>query len=298
MAAETAAQAQRKRTLDTIERRFAAEKAVKLHQQQTRDDKRRRTTEGSKLSISSSSRAAASPMRAPITPSTNPSLEKDEESGPAYLKLSHPIHDNLLPTIDKFSDKRGSIVDKVANELLQHGDCAQKYMQGSRSMKIDNYILLDNYVQGRSSSKGSYIRALKTQSKRSKKHMSMKQHKKLGSFDLPKDIVKFEKFKPMHEMWTNYIMQLIKVSGKNQLGQCFLSADLHGAMISVAECKITALTGVSGIMIRETAETFGIVTPDDKFKVVPKKNSVFIFQVDCWKVTLLGEKLTSRNIGS
>lgn len=31
-----------------------------------------------------------------------------------------------------------------------------------------------------------------------------------------------------------------------------------------------------------------------KFAVVPKKNSVFIFQVDCWKVTLYGDKLTSR----
>ncbi len=30
---------------------------------------------------------------------------------------------------------------------------------------------------------------------------------------------------------------------------------------------------------------------------MPKKMSVFIFQVDCWKVTLHGDKLTSRNLG-
>ena len=34
----------------------------------------------------------------------------------------------------------------------------------------------------------------------------------------------------------------------------------------MAECKITTFTGVSGIMIRETAETFGIVTQDDKLR--------------------------------
>lgn len=34
---------------------------------------------------------------------------------------------------------------------------------------------------------------------------------------------------------------------------------------AVAECKTSALTGLSGIMIRETTETFGMVTPDDKF---------------------------------
>ena len=34
----------------------------------------------------------------------------------------------------------------------------------------------------------------------------------------------------------------------------------------VAECKATSFTGVSGIMIRETAETFGIITQDDVFR--------------------------------
>lgn len=36
--------------------------------------------------------------------------------------------------------------------------------------------------------------------------------------------------------------------------------------LAVAECKVTSYTGVSGIMIRETAETFGIITQDDKFR--------------------------------
>jgi len=31
--------------------------------------------------------------------------------------------------------------------------------------------------------------------------------------------------------------------------------------------------------------------------VVPKKGSVFVFQVDCWKVTLHGDKLGSRKVG-
>jgi len=31
--------------------------------------------------------------------------------------------------------------------------------------------------------------------------------------------------------------------------------------------------------------------------VVPKKGSVFVLQVDCWKATLLGDKLDSRKVG-
>ena len=91
----------------------------------------------------------------------------------------------------QISDGRGSIVNQVMHKLLQSGDSAQKYMQGSRSMKIDNWILLDNLVQGRSASLGARTKALRTHSKRSKKHMSMKQQKKCGSLDLPQEFHKW-----------------------------------------------------------------------------------------------------------
>ena len=88
------------------------------------------------------------------------------------------------------SSRKGDKVDKILHELLQNGDSGQKYMQKSRKINIDNWILLDNYVQGRGVSTGSHIRALRMHSKRSKKHMSMKQHKKCGSFDLPQELHK------------------------------------------------------------------------------------------------------------
>jgi ribonuclease P protein subunit POP4 len=95
-----------------------------------------------------------------------------------------------LPVIMQLSSREGHMVDKILHELLQNGDSAQKYMQGSRSKKIDNWILLDNFVQGRGVSTGSHIRALRIHSKRSKRHMSMKQQKKCGSFDLPQELHK------------------------------------------------------------------------------------------------------------
>jgi ribonuclease P protein subunit POP4 len=90
----------------------------------------------------------------------------------------------------QLSSREGHMVDKILHELLQNGDSALKYMHGSRSKKLDNWILLDNFVQGRGVSTGSHIRALRIHSKRSKKHMSMKQHKKCGSFDLPQELNK------------------------------------------------------------------------------------------------------------
>lgn len=38
------------------------------------------------------------------------------------------------------------------------------------------------------------------------------------------------------------------------------------SVFAVVECKITYFTGIHGIMIRETAEAFGIITEDDKFR--------------------------------
>lgn len=99
------------------------------------------------------------------------------------------MSEHLLESLQPSS--RGSTVDNVLHGLFQNGDSAQKYLQGSRSMKIDNWILLDNYVQGRNVSPGSHIKALQIHSKRSRKHMSMKQLKRSGALDLPKDLQKW-----------------------------------------------------------------------------------------------------------
>jgi ribonuclease P protein subunit POP4 len=95
-----------------------------------------------------------------------------------------------LTYILQFSSEKGGSISGILHELLQKGDAAQKYMQGSRNLKIDSYILLDNFVQGHKLSSSSQTRALQIHSKRSKKHMSMKQHKKHGSFNLPQEFHK------------------------------------------------------------------------------------------------------------
>ncbi|OMO72566.1 hypothetical protein CCACVL1_17710 [Corchorus capsularis] len=191
MASTAGSQDQRKRTLEALERRFAVAKAELLHQQK----------KNKKLSV--------------------------DEDAKETLGSNSSISDASTAT----PSKKGSMADKILHELLQSGDSAQKYMQGSRSVKIDNWILLDNYVQGRPMSTGSHIRALKIHSKRSKRHMSMKQLKKSGALKLPQALQKFDMFKPMHEMWKGYMNQLRKINGKNQLAQCLLGADLHGALI-------------------------------------------------------------------
>lgn len=87
----------------------------------------------------------------------------------------------------QITSKRGSTADKILHELLKNGDSAHKYMMGSRSMKFDNWILLDNVVQGRGAS-GARIRDLLSHSKNSRKHISMKHNKRCGSLNLPQEL--------------------------------------------------------------------------------------------------------------
>lgn len=297
----------KKRALEALERRFAATKADLVQKQQKNKKQAFEGEEKSPKKLSSTSYSREhEPKASDTTPPVSSSKKghftfsshgtSDEEaSGPAYFHLSQPMHENLLGDSNKPSSGRSGLADKIIHDLLQSGDSAHKYMQGSKSMKIDNWLLLDSFSQGRSVLTKARARAVQNHSKRSKRHMSMQQHRKCGSFDLPQDFHDFDLFKPMHEMWKDYIIQLLKDTGKGQLDQRLLTADLHGAFLLVVECKVTAFTGTSGIMIRETAETFGIITLDNKFRVIPKKRSIFIFQAGCWKVTLQGDKLSSRN---
>ncbi|XP_010558636.1 PREDICTED: uncharacterized protein LOC104826952 [Tarenaya hassleriana] len=284
MGAQAVVQQQRNWAVEALQRRLAAAKA-QLLQEQKKNEKDKKET----LDADFSSRADLQPSSS----STLPAKDAKEDDV-AYARLSCPINENLLTTNITFSSAKGSITDKVLHDLLQSGDSARKYLQGSKNVKLDSWILLDNFVPSRASSSVS-TKALQKNSKRSKRRMSMKQLKKSGALQLPKDMQKFDLFKPMHEMWEGYMTQLIKATGKNQLAQSLISADFHGAYVIVAECKIESFAGAHGIMVRETSETFGIITRDDKLRVVPKKASVFIVQIDCWKVTLHGDKLISRN---
>ncbi|KAG7574722.1 Ribonuclease P/MRP subunit p29 [Arabidopsis suecica] len=291
MGTETVVHDQARWAMAAMERRLAVAKAQLLQQQQKKNEKEKKGTSDVDVSIKESHQADSLPT--PSKTSIKKVDPKDDDSV-AYTRLSHPVDENLLATNVKFSSAKGTIVDKVLHNLLRSGDSAQKYLQSTKSVKLDNYILLDNFVQSRSSASGSK-KASQKDSKRSKSRMSMKRLKKSGALHMPKDLQKFDLFKPMHGMWESYMIKLIKVTGKIQLSLTLLSADLHGAFMFVAECKIASFTGVQGIMVRETSETFGIITREDKFRVVPKKLSVFIIQLDCWKITLHGDKFISRD---
>ncbi|KAJ0258429.1 POP4 [Hirschfeldia incana] len=296
MATETVVHDPRKRSMDAIQQRLQKDQLrqqQQQQQQQQKNEKDKKVASSDDVNVSSKDQHKPHSLQTPPTKRPITTKDPQDDGFAAYTKLSHPVDEKLMATNVKLSSGKKNIADKVLHTLLRSGDSAQKYLQGKNEKKVEenNYILLDNFVQSSSSSK----KAALMNSKRSKTRMSMKRLKKSGALNLPQHLQKFDLYKPMHGMWESYMMKLIKVTGKAQLASNLLSADLHGAFMFVAECKIASFTGVQGIMVRETSQTFGIITRDDKLRVVPKKPSVFIIQLDCWKITLHGDKFTSRD---
>ncbi|XBJ03156.1 hypothetical protein VPH35_022384 [Triticum aestivum] len=288
---------QKKRTLEAIQQRYAAAKAKKLKDEQPKCPKNKDSTpkpkfdariKGKTPKFTPSRTSALLPtFRAQGNSShqQNTSGSSGGEVNPIYSELSFVLHENLSQ--DDYSDLDSTdIVHNVVYDIIQKGGEAGRIAKGSKKLKLDRGILLDNYVQRGPILVDAQSQSLLTHSKRSKRHMSLKQHKKCGSFDLHDTFRRFDLYKPIHEMWKEYM--------KKQLSENLLSADLHGALIIVAQCKAASYQGVSGIMIRDTAETFGIISEDNRFRVVPKAGSVFVLQADCWKVTLIGDKLSPK----
>uniref|UniRef100_A0A0D9XJ63 Uncharacterized protein n=1 Tax=Leersia perrieri TaxID=77586 RepID=A0A0D9XJ63_9ORYZ len=270
---------QKKRTLEALQQRYAAAKAKKLQEEHPKSQTKNNdntpkpkfdaSRKGKASEFTPSRTSGQLPSKKGLASSSS-SASSGAETNPVYSELSFAPHDNLLQGSISHLDST-DVVHDVVYDIIQKGGDAGKITKGAKKLKLEKGILLDNYVHRGPRLVDAQAKSLLIHSKRSKRHMSLKQHKKCGSFDLPETLRK-----------------------KKLLSENLLSADLHGALVIVAECKSSSCQGVCGIMIQETAETFGLISEDNRFRVVPKAGSVFILQADCWKVTLIGDKLSPR----
>ncbi|PKA57140.1 ribonuclease P protein subunit POP4 [Apostasia shenzhenica] len=218
---------QRKRAFDALDRRFALARAGILHEEKQKKRKEASNKEkgGKDVNKSEHSSTTTTPSGPKINPppssirgnvslSGKSSGKKSSfatDNHPAYLDILEGINGKLL-NVESILTNRGDIVKKVIYDLLQHGDEVNKFKRTSLKRKMDHCILLDNFVPSDGLSVDVRAKALKSNSKRSKKHMSLRQHRKCGSFDMPEKFHRFDLFKQMHAIWKDYILELMKES--------------------------------------------------------------------------------------
>lgn len=62
-------------------------------------------------------------------------------------------------------------------------------------------------------------------------------------------------------------------------GALLASADFHGAEMEVVRCTDVGKVGIKGIVVRDTKFTFVVVTAKDDVKTLPKRDTVFRYEI-------------------
>lgn len=96
-------------------------------------------------------------------------------------------------------------------------------------------------------------------------------------------------------MWLEYIWEILGIKKGDEKardvyvsaqggGAILAGADFHGAEMEVVRCGCVGRVGTKGIVVKETKFTFEMVTRKDELRVVPKRKTVFRFEVPLPKV--------------
>lgn len=106
--------------------------------------------------------------------------------------------------------------------------------------------------------------------------LSAREKRVSGIHSIPKEECKYEIFKGLHELWVQYMHEVLdikdrKASAIPQItaqahGSKLVSADYHGAEVEVVRSRCAGRVGIKGIVVRDTKFTFLIVTKNDVVK--------------------------------
>lgn len=102
--------------------------------------------------------------------------------------------------------------------------------------------------------------------------LSRKDKLKLGVLKCPKAGWNYEDFEPLRSMWKEHMRDVLDlVSGKkaddiSSYNKLVSKADLHGAEVRVERSKNPSLVGISGTVVHESRDTFGIVSGNNKYR--------------------------------
>jgi len=101
--------------------------------------------------------------------------------------------------------------------------------------------------------------------------------------------LKYATFAQMNTLWLQYITLLLQVKKEDkekgidideatmQTNLCgkLVKADFSGARVKIVKSKNKAMVGTVGLIVRESARTFVLISEDDTVKTIPKEGSVF-----------------------
>jgi len=128
--------------------------------------------------------------------------------------------------------------------------------------------------------------------------LGAREKRELGVYRLEKEEVKHEVYRGLNEMWRGYMLEVLGyvkdgevVEDPNKTitaaghGSLLASADFHGAEIEVVRSTDPGKVGIKGIVVRDTKFTFVVVTEKDHVKTLPKRDTVFRYEIPLPPIT-------------
>jgi ribonuclease P protein subunit POP4 len=105
-------------------------------------------------------------------------------------------------------------------------------------------------------------------SKQKPRPLSAAQRRKLCLNEIPKEQQKYAIYEPLHNLWLGYMREVLGLNDATRTvyltpgssGQMLASADMHGALLTVARSRCVSRVGLEGIVVRDTRFTFEIIT--------------------------------------
>ncbi|VDM45814.1 unnamed protein product [Toxocara canis] len=100
--------------------------------------------------------------------------------------------------------------------------------------------------------------------------------------------IRYEQFEPLYEMWCDYFGSLLTATSK-RTDERILKADFHGCLLMVSNADNPSQVGLHGIVVRETRQTFQLITKADRLLTIPKQGTTFRFAFEGRVYTLFGD---------
>jgi len=143
----------------------------------------------------------------------------------------------------------------------------------------------------------------------SKRYLTSRERRQLCLYRLPKTGLKYDQFRPLHDLWVAYMEELLGLDGlekagwtpglgedarQEQLQTRLCRADLHGALVKVTKASCPSHVGVTGIIALESRNTVQIISKDNKLRIIPKIASSFTYKVSGYVFTLPGSSIDAK----
>lgn len=211
----------------------------------------------------------------------------------------HFMH--IVPTISA-EEKKGPI------KILNHGEVSEPNAKVTKERRVNTRRELRLYIQSTLANQTKLIKKIQAYNRMNKERNDSNRKKPFPVIKLIDHykIPKFEDFKPINNLWQNYIQDLLfpqqvnSLPGSQALLQKLSLADFNGCLLHVIDSKNKNCIGIRGIVAWDTQYSFILCTPrneDSKewngsrseftpaeqvggLRIISKKGTLFGFDIE------------------